>query len=140
MNAQVNAMAVAATTLQPCDETLQDKCKMEVVFRPSVPNNFDHWYIFHGDAQILRCFDNMQESLLAILIGKGKMTQFASSQSCNQRKIKFLEVISHWKKYLTGMTCSRSHVNKVSLKIVLILTLDQKEAQKPKANPDWKGL
>jgi hypothetical protein len=34
---------------------------MEVVFRPLVPNNFEHWQVFHDDAQIIRFMNNLQE-------------------------------------------------------------------------------
>jgi ribonuclease HI len=38
----VYALAVSGSTLQPCEGTLQDLCNMEVVFRPSFPNNMEH--------------------------------------------------------------------------------------------------
>lgn len=38
-NSLADELAVAATTLQLSDELIKDKIKMEVIFRPSVPDN-----------------------------------------------------------------------------------------------------
>jgi len=42
-NHVANALAVSAATLQPCEEMLCELCKMEVIFRPFVPYNLEHW-------------------------------------------------------------------------------------------------
>jgi hypothetical protein len=34
---------------------------MEVVFRPSVPDNLEHWKVFDDDAQILRFMQGTKE-------------------------------------------------------------------------------
>jgi hypothetical protein len=52
---------VSTTTLQPCEEMLHDQCKMEVIFRPSIPDNLEHWQVFNDDAQILCFLHSMQE-------------------------------------------------------------------------------
>jgi hypothetical protein len=57
-NVQINALVVVATTLQPCQEIIQRKQKMEVVFRPSIPNNFEHSQVIHDDARVLRFLNN----------------------------------------------------------------------------------
>ena len=41
-NHVANALAVSASTLQPCDGPLRDLCKMEVLFRPYIPNNLEN--------------------------------------------------------------------------------------------------
>jgi ribonuclease HI len=38
-NHVADALAVSASTLQPCEGPLHDQCKMEVLFRPSIPDN-----------------------------------------------------------------------------------------------------
>ena len=43
-----DALVVAGATLQLCEEL--GECKMEVSFRPTVPDNFEHWQVFHDDA------------------------------------------------------------------------------------------
>jgi hypothetical protein len=35
--------------------------KLEIIFRPSVPDNVDHWQVFRDDKQILRFIHNVQE-------------------------------------------------------------------------------
>ena len=39
-NAQADALDVAAATLQPCESLISGESKMEIIFRPSVPDNF----------------------------------------------------------------------------------------------------
>jgi hypothetical protein len=57
-NHVVDALVMSIAILQPCEETLCDQCKMEVIFRQSLPNK---WQIFNDDAQILRVQHNMHE-------------------------------------------------------------------------------
>jgi ribonuclease HI len=42
-NHMVDPLAVSASTLQTCEGPFHNLCKMEVLFRPSVPNNLEHW-------------------------------------------------------------------------------------------------
>jgi hypothetical protein len=42
-----------ASTLQPCEEILP--YKVEVNFRPSIPDNLEHWQVFDDEKKIL-CF------------------------------------------------------------------------------------
>jgi ribonuclease HI len=42
-NYVADALVVLASTLQPCDGPLQNLCKMEVLFRPSILDNLEHW-------------------------------------------------------------------------------------------------
>ena len=47
----------------------EKKCKVEVLFRPSVPNNQDHWQVFDNDAQIVRflhCIDYPQNNVITL--------------------------------------------------------------------------
>jgi hypothetical protein len=60
-NYVADALAVSASTLQPCDGPLQNLCKMEVLFRPSIPDNLEHWQVFEDDSQILRFMENSIE-------------------------------------------------------------------------------
>jgi ribonuclease HI len=60
-NHMADALAVSASTLQPCEGPLRDLCKMEVLFRPSVPDNLEHWQVFEDDDQIIRFMENNKE-------------------------------------------------------------------------------
>jgi ribonuclease HI len=48
-NYVADALVVSATTLQPCDGPLQNSCKMEVLFRPSILDNLEHCQVFEDD-------------------------------------------------------------------------------------------
>ena len=60
-NHVADALVVSASTLQPCDGPLRDLCKMEVLFRPSIPDNLEHWQVFEDDDQIIRFMENSKE-------------------------------------------------------------------------------
>ena len=60
INEQVNSLVVEAATLQSCNDMLQEKCKMELVIRPLVLDDYDHWQIFHDDAEIVRVLANLK--------------------------------------------------------------------------------
>jgi hypothetical protein len=55
------ALVVSASTLQPCESPLQNLCKMEIIFIPSIPDNLEHWKAFEDDNQILRFMENSRE-------------------------------------------------------------------------------
>jgi len=54
-------LAIAASTLQPSEDLLHGKRKLEIIFRPLVSDNVDHWKVFKDDEQILRFIHNVQE-------------------------------------------------------------------------------
>ena len=60
-NSASNRLAVSALTLQPSDEMLEGNFLLEINFRPSVPNNVEHWQVFKVDEQILRFIHNVDE-------------------------------------------------------------------------------
>jgi ribonuclease HI len=60
-NHVVDALAISASTLKPCEGPLQNLCNMEVIFRPSILDNMEHWQVFDDDAQILRFMENNKE-------------------------------------------------------------------------------
>ena len=43
MNGLADKLVVAASTLQLSDEMINGNGKMEINFRPSIPDNVDHW-------------------------------------------------------------------------------------------------
>ena len=40
---------------------LEGDCPLEINFRPSVPDNIEHWKIFEDDKQILKFINNINE-------------------------------------------------------------------------------
>jgi hypothetical protein len=41
-NFKADMLAVVVTTLEPCDELVFGESKMEIIFRPSVPDDLEH--------------------------------------------------------------------------------------------------
>jgi hypothetical protein len=60
-NSLADKLAVSTSTFHPSKEMLSGQGKMEIIFRPSVPDNMDHWQVFNDDKQILRFMNNLQE-------------------------------------------------------------------------------
>lgn len=60
-NKQADELVVVASTSQLGENLLHDKMKMEVMFRPSVPDNIEHWKIFNDESQVIRFLNNMEE-------------------------------------------------------------------------------
>ena len=61
MNTKADALAVAASTLQLSEDMVKEDVKMEIIFRPSVPDNVDHWQVFSDDRQVINFLNNMHE-------------------------------------------------------------------------------
>jgi ribonuclease HI len=59
-NYNADELAVAASTLQLSHELIKENVSMEVIFRPSVPDNMDHWQIFDDDKQTIRFLTQIQ--------------------------------------------------------------------------------
>ena len=60
-NSLADELAVAATTFQLSDELIKDKIKMEVIFRPSVLDNSEHWQVFNDEKQVIRFLNSLDE-------------------------------------------------------------------------------
>jgi ribonuclease HI len=56
-----NNLAVAASNLQPLEDIIKGKGKLEITFIPSIPDNVDHWQVLRDDEKILRFIHNVQE-------------------------------------------------------------------------------
>ena len=48
-NSLVDKLAVVASNFQPSEELLNGDGKLEINFRPSVPNNMEQWQVFQSD-------------------------------------------------------------------------------------------
>jgi ribonuclease HI len=60
-NSKVDELVMAASTLQLSQDLIKGNIKVEVIFRPSVPDNVDHWQIFDDDKQVIKFLNNIQE-------------------------------------------------------------------------------
>jgi hypothetical protein len=52
---------VAASTLTISDSLIDENSSVEVIFRPSVPDNMNHWQVFDDDKQVIKFLTHMHE-------------------------------------------------------------------------------
>ncbi|KAH9322009.1 hypothetical protein KI387_016648, partial [Taxus chinensis] len=52
-NEKDDSLVVSASLVTPHPSFGKDKVTIEMVFRPSVPDNVNHWQVFNDDNQIL---------------------------------------------------------------------------------------
>ena len=59
-NQTADALAIFTSVFNPTDE-VQDTCKVQVIFRPLVPDNFDNWEVFDDNKLVRRFMANVKE-------------------------------------------------------------------------------
>jgi ribonuclease HI len=104
-NHVVDALVVSASTLQPCEGPLHDMCRMEVLFRPSIPDNLEHWKVFEDDDQMIRFMENNKEftDTQVAFLADSMDLEIISLQNDTLPK----GLYSSSRTFLTGMTFSR---------------------------------
>jgi ribonuclease HI len=60
-NSKADELAVAASTLSVPDSLIDENISVEVIFRPSVPDNLNHWQVFEDDKQVINFLTHMHE-------------------------------------------------------------------------------
>jgi hypothetical protein len=60
-NSTADELAVAASTLTVSDSLIDENISVEVIFRPSVPDNKNHWQVFEDDKQVIKFLTHMHE-------------------------------------------------------------------------------
>jgi ribonuclease HI len=60
-NSKADELAVAASTLQLPDSLIDENISVEVIFRPSVPDNMNHWQVFDDDKQMVKFLLHIHE-------------------------------------------------------------------------------
>jgi ribonuclease HI len=60
-NSKADELAVAASTLTVSDSLIDGNISVEVIFRPSVPDNKNHWQVFDDDKQVIKFLTHMHE-------------------------------------------------------------------------------
>ena len=56
MNYEANMLANANSNLCPSDNFSQDIFYVELIYRPSIPDNITNWRVFEDDEQIVIFF------------------------------------------------------------------------------------
>jgi predicted nucleotidyltransferase len=57
-NTLVDSLATAASRLSPLQDYEASKFTVELLYKPSVPNNISNWKVFEGDEQIVDFLTN----------------------------------------------------------------------------------
>jgi ribonuclease HI len=60
-NSKADELAVATSTFQLPDSLIDENISVEVIFRPSVPDNVNHWQVFDDDKQVIKFLTHMHE-------------------------------------------------------------------------------
>jgi hypothetical protein len=60
-NSLPDSLVVATSTLEPPEDLMKGEGKLEIIFRPSVPDNIDHSEVFKDDEHVLRFKHNVKE-------------------------------------------------------------------------------
>ena len=59
-NSEAGRLAVVASTLEFTEEFIKGNGKFEINFKPSVPDNLNHWQVFKDDKQIINFINNIK--------------------------------------------------------------------------------
>jgi hypothetical protein len=57
-NILVDSLATAASRLSPLEDYEASRFTVELLYKPSVPNNISNWKVFEGDEQIINFLTN----------------------------------------------------------------------------------
>jgi hypothetical protein len=57
-NIVVDSLATTASRLSPLEDFEESRFSIELLYKPSVPNNITNWKVFEGDEQILEFLTN----------------------------------------------------------------------------------
>jgi hypothetical protein len=57
-NILVVSLATTASRLSPIEDYEASRFTVELIYKPTVPNNFSNWKVFEGDEQIINCLTN----------------------------------------------------------------------------------
>jgi hypothetical protein len=60
-NSKPDELTVAASTLQLPDSLIDENISVEVIFRPLVLDNMDHWQVFDDDIQMVKLLLHIHE-------------------------------------------------------------------------------
>jgi hypothetical protein len=66
-NTLANSLATAASRLSPLEDYEASRFTVELLYKPSVPNNIYNWKVFEGDEQIIK-FLTYQENFKDLAI------------------------------------------------------------------------
>lgn len=63
-NASVDLLANAASKIIPPEDFSPDRFSIEIIFRPSIPNNITNWCVFNDDEDVLSFLTSKESYLI----------------------------------------------------------------------------
>jgi hypothetical protein len=60
-NSTADELTVATSTLTVSDSLIDENISVEVIFRPSILDNKNHWQVFEDDKQVIKFLTHMHE-------------------------------------------------------------------------------
>ena len=91
--------------LQPCKLLIDIRQRMEVVSKPLMSNNFDHWQVFHIDVQMVQFLNYMQEFSYLKIGWKDKYMNILNLASL--KRLDFIWTQLNWKECLITAIVSK---------------------------------
>jgi ribonuclease HI len=110
LNSKADELAVAVSTLQLSHDLIKENISVEVIFRPSVPDNMDHWKFFDDDKQVIRFLTQIQKFLSFMSMRKRRVV---ITQKMTIRLIQFLGALLHKRNCLIDKMVTNIRKNQV---------------------------
>ena len=57
-NKELDSFAIATSRLSPLKDFEMSRFYVQIIYRPSIPDNITHWRVFENDSQIIDFFTN----------------------------------------------------------------------------------
>ena len=67
LNYEADMLPTVASNLCPSDNFSHDKFSIELIYRPSIPNNITNWRVFEDDDQIIK-FVHSEDTFKGLVI------------------------------------------------------------------------
>jgi ribonuclease HI len=84
-NTLVDSLATAASRLSPLEDYEASRFAVELLYRPSVPNNISNWKVFEGDEQIVDFLTN-QENFKDLAIDDEIFQELLTESNLHEQK------------------------------------------------------
>jgi hypothetical protein len=83
LNCDVDLLANVASRLIPSDGLMPDTFSVEILYRPSIPDNITSWRVFDDDLQLIN-FLHLKDTFKDSIIDEGKHDLMVNSDTSDQ--------------------------------------------------------
>ena len=84
LNFEVDMLANATSNLCPRNDLSHDKFFVELIYRPSIPNNIMHWKVFEDDEQIIN-FLHAEDTFKGLVIDDEQHESFLQASALEDK-------------------------------------------------------